>query len=84
MPPYIGEEPIVPKNAIVASELCCYTMPDMSETKEELSPKEERQKKAALVRKAVMISVLVFFFGIGFFVLIVMGIVKLASKTPGA
>lgn len=56
----------------------------MSETEKELDPKEERARKAAILRKAMVLSVVVFTFGIGLFVLLVMAIVRFASKTPGA
>lgn len=45
--------------------------------------KEERKKKAAIVRKAAMLSVLIFFGGIGLFIVLVLAVVKFATKTPG-
>lgn len=55
----------------------------MSEEKE-LSPQQEQQRKSAVLRKAMFITILVFFFGIGLFIALVLGIVKIATKTPGA
>lgn len=52
----------------------------MSEDKKEQA-KLERQKKAAVLRKAIGFSVGVFFFGVGLFVAIVILIARFASKT---
>lgn len=52
----------------------------MSETTD---PKEERRRKAAVVRKAVMLSMLIFLGGIGLFIVFVLAVVKFATKTPG-
>lgn len=55
----------------------------MSDMSEKEDAKEERKKKAAIVRKAAMLSVLIFFGGIGLFIVLVLAVVKFATKTPG-
>ncbi len=39
--------------------------------------------KAAILRKALIVGCLVFFFSVGFFVVGVIALAKYASKTPG-